>query len=95
MQSVFPFANVPGDLASYDTQYLRRRSTKVIIQEMATRRYLSEKDVWVAEIKLAATFQSGSKAVEHITKLKLSNVHLILTRDIRTSKIIQMDSLLR
>lgn len=95
MQSVFPFANVPGDLASYDTQYLRRRSTKVIIQEMATRRYLSEKGVWIPDIKQAMTFQSGSKAVEQVTKLKLSNVQLILTRDIRASEVIPMDSLLR
>ncbi len=95
MQSVFPFANVPGDLASYDTQYLRRRSTNVIIQEAATRRYLSEKGVWIPDIKQAMTFQSGSKAVEHVKRLKLSNVHLILTRDIRASEVIPVDSLLR
>lgn len=94
MRTAFPSANAAGDLAGYDTQFLRRRRSKVIIQESATRRYLSHTGVWVADIEEAMTFQSGSKAVEHALRLKLTHVQLILTRDITTSEVISIHELL-
>ena len=83
----------PRDL-SCDTEFLSRHSTKVLIQDAATRRYLTVADVWTAQPELALTFGSGSAAVEHVTRKKLVNVQLVLTRAITVSEVIPVQNYL-
>ncbi len=77
-----------------DTEFLSRHSTKVLIQDAATRRYLTVADVWTAQPELALTFSSGSAAVEHVTRKKLVNVQLVLTRAITVSEVIPVQNYL-
>lgn len=86
---------VAGSELSCDTEFLSRHSTKVLIQDAATRRYLTVADVWTAQPELALTFRSGSAAMEHVTRKRLVNVHLVLTRAITVSEVIPAQSFLR
>ena len=81
--------------AGYDTEFLSRNSTKVLIQDAATRRYLTVADVWTKQPELAMTFPSGSAAMEHVTRKKLVKVQLVLTRAITFSEVIPTRELLR
>jgi hypothetical protein len=83
-----PNQHLPTGVADCDTEFLSRHSTKVMIQEAATRRYLSKDDLWTPELEQAAAFRSGSAAMEHLIQRKLTNVRLVLTRDITFSEII-------
>ena len=65
---------------TYDTQILRQVLTKVVIQEIPTRLYLSVGDFWTLDIENATTFDSRSAALEKATHLKLQNVQLVLSR---------------
>lgn len=75
-------------IADCNTEFLSRHSTKVIIQETATRRYLNGSGLWTATPNQAMTFHSGSAAMEHVRQLKLANVQLVLTRAITVSETI-------
>lgn len=81
--------------AGYDTEFLSRHSTKVLIQDAATRRYLTVANVWTTQVEQAMTFRSGSAAMEHMTRKKLINVRLVLTRAITISEVIPAADLLR
>lgn len=88
MKTVPPSQHIPTGVADCNTEFLSRRSTKVVIQETATRRYLDGNGLWTAALNLAKTFQSGSAAMEHARQLKLSNVQLVLTRAFTVSETI-------
>ena len=79
-------------VASYDTEVLRHQSTRVLIQQKGSHRYLSAGGVWAADIEQAASFRSGSAAVEQILKQKLEKVHLVLIREIRVSEVIPVNA---
>ena len=72
--------DAPTNLASCNTEFLERHSTKVLVQETVTRRYLTVAGVWTTQPELAMTFCSGSSAVEHVTRKKLTNINLVLSR---------------
>lgn len=84
-------APLPGS----DTEFLSRHSTKVMIQEISTRRFLAPTGVWTPDAGQALTFRSGSAAMEHVTQWKLTNVQLVLTRAITVSEVIPMTSAMR
>ncbi len=80
--------DAPASGHSFDTDFLRRHSTKVVIQETATRRYLTAAGLWNISRDQACTFRSGSAAMEAVKQQKLTQVRLVLTRDITFSEII-------
>jgi hypothetical protein len=80
--------DAPASGASFDTEFLSRNSTKVVIQETATRRYLTAAGLWGNSLDQACTFRSGSAAMEQVKHRKLTQVRLVLTRDITFSEII-------
>ncbi|MCO5053606.1 MAG: hypothetical protein M9920_15105 [Verrucomicrobiae bacterium] len=79
--------NAPA-AASCDTEFLSRQATKVIIQDSATRRYLTATDLWTPQPEAARAFRSGSAAVEHVTQKGLKHVNLVLIRAITVSEVI-------
>lgn len=79
----------------FDTQFLRRHFTKVLIQEIPTRRYWEERGVWTSDIEKATNFQTCSAALEHATHLKLPNVQLVLTREPRECEVIPLRTSIR
>jgi hypothetical protein len=89
-----PAATAP-QLAGCDTEFLSRQSTKVMIQEISTRRFLATTGVWTADPGQALTFRSGSAAMEHLTQRKLTNVQLVLTRAITVSEVIPVTTAMR
>lgn len=90
-----PNSATPAGAVGYDTEFLSRNSTKVLIQDAATRRYLTVADVWTPQPELAMTFRSGSAAMEHVTRKKLVKVQLVLTRAITFSEVIPTAELVR
>lgn len=94
MKPTPPTHDAPASAAGYDTEFLRRSSSKVLIQDAATRRYLTVGGVWTAQPELAMTFRSGSTAMEHLHTLKLKNVNLVLSRAITISEVIPLKELL-
>jgi hypothetical protein len=88
MKTVSSSQRIPNRITDCNTEFLSRRSTKVIIQETATRRYLDGHGLWTATLNQAITFQSGSAAMEHARQHKLSNVQLVLTRAFTVSETI-------
>lgn len=89
-----PAATAP-QLAGCDTEFLSRQSTKVMIQEISTRRFLASTGVWTPDAGQALTFRSGSAAMEHLTQRKLTNVQLVLTRAITVSEVIPVTNVRR
>jgi hypothetical protein len=89
-----PAATAPH-LAGCDTEFLSRHSTKVMIQEISTHRFLATTGVWTTDAGQALIFRSGSAAMEHLTQKKLSNVQLVLTRAITVSEVIPVTSAMR
>jgi hypothetical protein len=87
--------DAPASGAGYHTEFLSHHSTKVLIQDAATRRYLTIADLWTTQADQAMTFRSGSAAMEHVTCKKLPHVRLVLTRAITVSEIIPAADLLR
>ncbi len=87
--------DAPASGAGYDTGFLSRHSTKVLIQDAATRRYLTTANLWTTQADQARTFRSGSAAMEHVTRRKLTKVQLVLTRAITVSEVIPTADLLR
>lgn len=87
--------DAPASGAGYDTEFLSRHSTKVLIQDAATRRYLTVAGLWTTQSDQALTFRSGSSALQHLTRKKLINVRLVLTRAITVSEVIPTADLLR
>jgi hypothetical protein len=73
---------------SFDTQFLRRHFTKVVIQEIPTRRYWQTLGVWTSNIEAARTYDSCTKALEEALFLKLKNVQLVLNREFKEWEII-------
>lgn len=94
MKPTPPSPDAPTSAAGYDTEFLRRSSSKVLIQDAATRRYLTVAGVWTAQPELAMTFRSGSTAMEHAHHQRLKNVNLVLSRAITVSEVIPMKDLL-
>lgn len=82
-------------IAGHNTEFLSRQSMKVMIQDSATRRYLTPNGIWTTEPSQALTFRSGSTAMAHVSHKKLSRVQLVLTRAITVSEVIPVNSLLR
>jgi hypothetical protein len=78
----------PEGGVKFDTQFLKRHSTSVVIQEMPTGRYWKSTGVWTADIDKATTFRACSAALEQATHLKLQNVQLVLTREIIECEVI-------
>ena len=88
MKPTLPNQDAPASGAGYDTEFLSRHSTKVIFQESATRRYLTDAGLWSNSPVQARTFRSGSAAMEHVNQRKLTQVRLVLTRAITVSEVI-------
>ena len=80
--------DAPASGPNFDTEFLRRHSTSVVIQESATRRYLTPAGLWSNSRDQACTFRSGSAAMEQVKQQKLTQVRLVLTRDITFSEVI-------
>ena len=95
MKPTPPNQTAPASAVGYDTQFLNRNSTKVLIQDAATRRYLTVADVWTTQPELAMAFRSGSAAMEHVTRKQMTRVQLVLTRAITFSEVIPTGVLLR
>jgi hypothetical protein len=95
MKPTPPPHDAPASAAGYDTEFLRRHVSKVLIQDAVTRRYLTVADLWTPQADQAMPFRSGSAAMEHVTRKKLTRVQLVLTRAITFSEVIPMADLLR
>lgn len=72
----------------FDSHFLRQLLTKVVIQEIPTRLYLSAGDFWTLDIEGATTFDSRPAALEAVTTQKLQNVQLVLSRELKEWEII-------
>jgi hypothetical protein len=79
----------------FDTQYLRRHFSKVVIQESATGRFWQNAGFWTTDLEKATSFQTCSAALEQATHLKLQNVQLVLTREIKECEIIPLKTSVR
>jgi hypothetical protein len=79
----------------FDTQFLRRHFSKVVIQETATRRFWQNSGIWTTDLEKATSFQTCSAALEQATHLKLQNVQLVLTREIKECEIIPLKTSVR
>jgi hypothetical protein len=79
----------------HDTQILRQVLTKVVIQEIPTRLYLSVGDFWTLDIEDATIFDSSSAALEKATNLELQNVQLVLSRVTKEWEIIPVETRIR
>ncbi len=79
-------ATIRGSMS--DSQFLRQVLTKVVIQKIPTRLYLSAGDFWTLDIEHATTFVSRSAALQEATNLKLQNVQLVLSRELKEWEII-------
>ena len=75
---------------TFDTQFLRRHFSKVVIQETSTGRFWQHPGVWTADTEKATSFRTCSAALEQATHLKLQNVQLVLTREIRECEVIPL-----
>ncbi len=96
MQSVsLAQLGTPEGGGKFDTQFLRRHFTKVVIQEMPTGRYWKSSGVWTANVDGATSFQTCSAALEQATHLKLQNVQLVLTREIKECEVIPLKASVR
>jgi hypothetical protein len=95
MKPTLPRPDASASGANYDTEFLSRHSTKVLIQDAATRRYLADNGLWLTAPEQALAFRSGSAAMEHLTQRKLTNVRLVLNRAITVSEVIPVTDLLR
>lgn len=62
MESIHLNAPVSTAGIEFDTRFLRRNCTKVVIQEIPTRRYWGSRGVWTSDIEKASDFQTGSSA---------------------------------
>jgi len=80
---------------NHDTQILRQVHTKVVIQEIPTRLYLSVGDFWAMDIENATVFDSPSAALEKTTNLDLQNVQLVLSRVTKEWEIISVETRIR
>ncbi|HNQ73786.1 MAG TPA: hypothetical protein PKN95_09305 [Verrucomicrobiota bacterium] len=78
--------------ASCDTEFLSRHATKVILQDNATRRYLTATGLWTTQPETALTFRSGSAAVEYAAQKSLKHVNLVLIRAITVSEVIPVQN---
>ena len=87
--------DAPASGAGYETEFLSRHSTRVMIRDATTRRYLTIADLWTTQADQALNFRSGSAAMEHVTRKKLTHVSLVLTRAITVSEVIPAADLLR
>lgn len=90
----------PTDSATFrghdsETQILRQVVSKVVIQEILTRLYLSVGDFWTLDIENATVFDSRSAALEAATNLKLQNVQLVLSRVTKEWEIIPVETRIR
>jgi hypothetical protein len=79
----------------FDTQFLRRHFSKVVIQESPTGRFWQNSGVWTTDLEKATSFQTCSAALEQATHLKLQNVQLVLTREIKECEIIPLKASVR
>jgi len=77
---------------SSGSQFLRQVFTKVVIQEIPSRLYLSAGDFWTPDFRNATTFDSRSLAQEKATTLKLQNVQLVLNCETKEWGIIPIET---
>jgi hypothetical protein len=75
-----------------EAQILRQVHTKVVIQEIPTRLYLSVGDFWTVDIEDATIFDSRSAALEKATDLQMQNVQLVLSRVTKEWEIIPVEA---
>ena len=73
-----------------NTQFLRQHSTTVVIQEILTRCYWESSGVWTEDIERAAQFDTCSGTQEEAMHFKLSNVQLVLARELTEYEIIPL-----
>lgn len=90
-----PVVPVPISGSKFDTQFLRRHFTKVVIQETPTRRYWGNTGIWTSDVEKATSFRTCSAALEHATHLKLQNVQLVLTRELKECETIPIKTSFR
>jgi hypothetical protein len=79
----------------FDTQFLRRHFSKVVIQESPTGRFWQNSGIWTTDIEKATSFRACSAAFEEATHLKLQNVQLVLTREIKETEVIPIKTSVR
>ncbi|MBP9901188.1 MAG: hypothetical protein IT579_23255 [Verrucomicrobia subdivision 3 bacterium] len=75
-----------------DRQFLSFIATKVVIQEIATRHYLSVDNFWTLDIEGATSFTTRSAALEQATNLKLQDVQLVLNREVKEWEVFPIKS---
>lgn len=78
-----------------DSQFLRQVFTKVVIQEISSRLYLSAGDFWTLDIEDATTFHSRSAAIDEARNLELQNVQLVLSRELKEWEITPIETSFR
>ena len=78
-----------------DTRYLRRNFTRVVIQEIPTRRYWGSRGVWTSEIEKANDFQTGTSALEYARRLELPNVQLVMIHEFKECQVIPLKTSIR
>ena len=75
---------------NFASKFLRRDSTKVVIQEIPTGRYWDSKGIWTSDFENATAFLSCYAALEQMDRYRLSNVQLILARELKEYQIIPL-----
>ena len=83
------------DGIKFDTQFLRRHFSKVVIQEVPTRRFWQSTGIWTADVDKATSFRTYSAALEQATLFRLQYVQLVLTREIKECEVIPLKASFR
>jgi len=87
--------SVANGTIKLNTDFLKRHSTTVVIQEVPTRRYWVGNGVWTSDIDQAAQFDTCSGAQEQAMHFKLANVQLVLAREITEYETIPLKATFR
>lgn len=95
MKLDFARGSIANGTIKLNTEFLRRHATTVVIQEIPTRRYWESIGVWTSDIDRAAQFDTCSGAVEQAMHFKLSNVQLVLAREITEYETIPLKATFR
>jgi len=64
--------------------------TKVMIQEIPTRRYLRNGGFWTPDIERATVFENKSAAIEAANGQEFTNVQLVMGREFKEKEILPL-----
>jgi hypothetical protein len=85
-----PSVGIRFDTQQFDTQFLKRHSIKVVIQESPGGRYWECRGRWTSDLQAATSFSSCTAALEHATHLSLSDAQLVLTHESKACGVIPL-----